>query len=109
MRPLLEDEAKKNNRKAFTKLLKRCGESLPKALDTILDIMDDPNAPITSKLQAARTVIDLVSSGDKVLKSYLEDRLENEYGKAKQTKKKIIEENPELDEETEVVVSITGT
>ena len=93
----------KDNKKAFLRVFQKCGKNLDNALNVILETMNNEKAAPTARMAAARTIISLTEQGQATMKSDLEERLEGKNAKAKAKEKEILQANPDIDEDDNVI------
>jgi hypothetical protein len=99
-RPLLQEQYLKDNKKAFLRVFKKCGENLDAALEVILGVMVDDKAAATARMAAARTIISLTEQGNSTMQAEWDERLEGKANKkAKAKEAKLLKDNPELAED----------
>jgi hypothetical protein len=103
LRPLLEEQYLKDNKKAFLRVFQKCGKNLDNALNVILETMNNEKAAPTARMAAARTIISLTEQGQSTMKGDLEERLEGKKAKAKSKEKELLKDNPELEDEDNVI------
>lgn len=115
-----ESEELRNMRKALRKYYKGCGAALDKALDYYVNILDS-DAQDSVKANAASKIVSGAETSVKMLKDIIKDREEESGLKAGSINKAIknqkqvtntqqYDDTPDIviDEDEEVVVSITG-
>ena len=109
-RLIQEEEFARKNRKELNKMIRAAGSHLSIIVPKLLEIIDNPKSPASSVLSACKMITDIAVTGQKELEKIADRRL-NESGKGsvKQLKEKTLKDNPDLEEETEVVISITGS
>lgn len=105
MRPTFEIELEKNSRKQMNKLARKFLPLLDKSPDLLEDMLFTDKTPANTKLGIIRLMLDIIEKARK-LDAEHELKIKSSEGDLKSQAKKLVKDNPELEDEFDDVPQI---